>query len=144
MLPALMLAILACSPVQRMLAQEPVIFGQHLYNRMLYNPAYAGERAIPGFTMNTRQQWISWEGSPSSNVIAAHTRLKNKNAAAGILMGHDRLGPLNHTGITGIYSYALELGETRKLYFGLQGEIRFLQLRLSGLELVDQGGSGLC
>lgn len=121
------------------MAQEQVFFSQHLQNRMLYNPAFAGDREIPGFTFITRQQWLSWDGSPSSSVLAAHTRMKNKNAGVGVLLSYDRMGPVQHAGLTGVYSYALQIRETSKLILGLQGELRLQQIRFSQLQLVDQG-----
>ena len=136
----LILVLISVRPeTSRIKAQEPAVFGQHLYNRMLYNPAFAGDRAIPGVTFLTRQQWMSWEGSPSANLLSTHTRLKDKNASAGIILGYDRMGPVHYTGLTGLYSYTLNLGAESRLHLGLQGEIRFLQIRVSTLQLVDQG-----
>ena len=119
--------------------QEQLFFSQHLYNRMLYNPAFAGDRDIPGFSLFSRQQWISWEGSPSSNKLMAHTRMKNKNFGLGIALSHDRMGPVTQTGFSGAYSYTLQISEESKLMMGLQGEVRVLQIRLSTLQLIDQG-----
>ena len=138
-LTLVMLLMLLTGPAYKVQAQEQVFFGQHLHNRMLYNPAFAGDRAIPGFTFHTRQQWMSWEGSPSSNLLMAHTRLKDKNAGLGVSLAYDRMGPVHYSGFTGMYSYTLQITDKSKLMMGLQGEIRFLQIRLSQLQLVDQG-----
>lgn len=131
--------LLAACFIPGLQAQEQVFPGQHLYNRMVYNPAFAGDREIPGFTMISRQQWISWEGSPSSNVLMAHTLLKNKNVGVGVSLSHDRMGPFRQTGLSGAYSYTLQINETNKLVMGLQGEMMFRQIQLSQLELIDQG-----
>jgi type IX secretion system PorP/SprF family membrane protein len=120
-------------------AQDRLFFNQHLHNRMLYNPAFAGDRSIPGFTFLTRQQWMSWEGSPASSLLAAHTRLKDKNAGAGVSLFYDRMGPVYDAGFGGCYSYTLQLGEDQRLSLGLQGELMIRQIELTRLRLVDQG-----
>lgn len=119
--------------------QEQVYFSQYMHNRMVYNPAFAGDREIPGFSFQSRQQWISWEGAPSANLLMAHTRLKNKNAGIGVSLSYDRTGPVQHAGFSGAYSYTLQITDKSRLMMGLQGEIRILQIRLSQLQLVDQG-----
>lgn len=119
--------------------QEQAYFSQYIHNRLVYNPAFAGDREIPGFSLHSRQQWISWEGSPSANLLMAHTRLKNKNAGAGVSISYDRMGPVQNTGLTGAYSYTLQITDRSQLMMGLQGEMRFLQIHLIQLQLVDQG-----
>jgi type IX secretion system PorP/SprF family membrane protein len=106
---------------------------------MVYNPAFAGDRQIPGFSVLSRQQWLSWEGSPSSNFLMAHTQLRNKNVGLGATLSYDRMGPVQHTGFSGVYAYSLKLSETSTVCMGLQGELRVQQIRLTQLQLVDQG-----
>jgi type IX secretion system PorP/SprF family membrane protein len=120
-------------------AQEPVFFAQHQQNRMVYNPAWAGDRDIPGFSLLSRQQWVSWEGSPSSNLLNFHTRLPDKNVGVGIALEYDRMGPVQYSGLKGMYAYTLQVGRSGKLNLGLQGEFRLLQIRIAQLQLVDQG-----
>ncbi len=133
----LLLLIFAAGP--GILAQEQVFFIQHLQNRMLYNPAFAGDREIPGFAFQSRQQWLSWDGNPSSSLLTAHTRMRDKNAGLGISLACDRMGPVSYAGLTAIYSYALRISDKSSVTLGLQGELRFQQIRLSRLQLVDQG-----
>jgi len=121
------------------MAQESALFDQHLQNRMVYNPAFAGDREIPGLSMLSRQQWLGWEGSPSVNRIMAHTKLKDKNAGAAASVLFESMGPLWHTGVSGAYSYTVQLTEASTLAMGIQGEILFRQIRLHQVELIDQG-----
>jgi type IX secretion system PorP/SprF family membrane protein len=119
--------------------QEPVYFGQHPLNRMVYNPAWAGDRDIPGFSLLSRQQWVSWEGSPSANLLNFHTRLPDKNVGLGISLEYERMGPVQYSGLKGMYAYTLQVGESGTLNLGLQGELRLLQVKIAQLKLVDQG-----
>lgn len=123
----------------RVEGQEPVFFAQNAQNRMVYNPAWAGDRDIPGFSLLSRQQWVSWEGSPSANLLSFHTRLPDKNVGLGISLEYERMGPVQYTGMKGMYSYSLSVGQKSTLNLGLQGEFRLLQVRIAHLQLVDQG-----
>jgi len=119
--------------------QESVFYAQHQQNRMVYNPAWAGDRDIPGFSLLSRQQWVSWEGSPSANLLNFHTRLPDKNVGLGLSVEYERMGPVQYGGLKGMYSYTLQLGQASTLVLGLQGEFRLLQVRIAQLQLVDQG-----
>lgn len=121
------------------LAQDPAFYSQHTQNPLVYNPAFAGNRDIPGFSFLTRQQWLGWEGSPSSTALLLHSKLKNKNAGAAVVLAYDGMGPVHQAGISGAYSYSVQLSEIHQMIFGLQGEIGFRQINLSRLQLVDQG-----
>ena len=119
--------------------QDQSFYAQHFHNRMIYNPSYAGDSEIPGIVLHSRQQWLGWEGAPSSNLLMAHSRLKDKNAGVGVSLAFDRMGPLVYGGISGLYSYTVQLSDAYTLGMGLQGELRYRQLKLSQLQLVDQG-----
>ena len=137
--PWILVAILLCTGMKEAQGQEQDYFSQYMYNRMAYNPAFAGDREIPGFSFQSRQQWISWEGSPTSNIVQAHTRMKNKNVGMGVSLYYDKMGPVHHSGLSGAYSYTLQITGESKLMMGLRGELRILQVRISQLQLVDQG-----
>lgn len=119
--------------------QEPVFFVQHQQNPMVYNPAWAGDRDIPGISLLSRQQWVSWEGSPSASLLNFHTRLPDKNVGVGMSLEYERMGPAQWGGLIGMYSYTLQLGPASTLNLGLQGEFRLLQVKIAQLQLVDQG-----
>jgi len=119
--------------------QEPVFFTQHQQNRMVYNPAWAGDRDIPGISLLSRQQWVSWEGSPSANLLNFHTRLPDKNVGLGMSLEYERMGPVQYAGLKGMYSYTLQFDQAGSLHLGLQGEFRLLQVKIAQLQLVDQG-----
>lgn len=134
-----MFGLLTYGADKKIFAQEQVFFGQHSYNRMIYNPAFAGDKGIPGFTLFSRQQWMSWEGSPSANMLVVHSKMKDQNAGLGVSLGYDRMGPVQRSELSGMYSYNVKISEQSELKLGIQAEIRLLQVRLSQLELVDQG-----
>jgi type IX secretion system PorP/SprF family membrane protein len=132
------MALMGSLPVMGM-AQEPALFNQHNQNPMVYNPAYAGDREIPGLTLLSRQQWIGWEGSPSVNRVMAHTKLRDKHAGTAASLYVESMGPVWNIGITGAYSYTIHLTNGNSLAMGLQGEVFYREIRLTQVELIDQG-----
>lgn len=57
----------------------------------------------------------------------------------GISLEYERMGPVQYSGLKGMYSYTLKLGQASSLNLGLQGEFRLLQIKIAQLKLVDQG-----
>lgn len=135
----ILITLVALGLMPDIMAQDPAFFSQHLNNQLVYNPAFAGNRKIPGLSFLTRQQWLSWEGSPTSTALFLHTKLKNKNAGTGFSLYYDAMGPIQNAGLSWQYSYSLQLSENNRIVLGLQGELTIRQLELSRLQLIDQG-----
>lgn len=119
--------------------QSYIHFSQYFNNPLSINPAFAGDRSIPGINLLTRQQWIGWSGSPSSNLLTGHTLLEDRKMGLGGTIQYDKSGPVSISGISGIYSYTVNITDDDILSMGLQAELNFVQNRLSDLDLVDQG-----
>ena len=49
-------------------AQEP-LFTQYYVNDMILNPAISGSKTYNPVTIQTRQQWLGFEGAPFSTSI---------------------------------------------------------------------------
>lgn len=135
----LLVLVILMALLLRVQGQEPAFYAQHRQNRMVYNPSLAGDRDIPGLSLFSRQQWVSFEGSPSANHLNVHSRLPDKNVGVGLSIEYERMGPLQFGGLKGMYAYTLQLGSGGKILLGLQGELRLLQVKIANLELVDQG-----
>ena len=50
-------------------AQQEAHFTQFMYNQLYFNPAYAGARGMPSFSLIYRNQWIGFKGAPVSGLI---------------------------------------------------------------------------
>ena len=49
-------------------SQQTVIFSQYFNNSVIYNPAITGATDNSVFILQTRQQWLGFEGFPYLNV----------------------------------------------------------------------------
>lgn len=133
-------------------AQVNSFSDQYLANLLLLNPAIAGTGQFGTLTVNSRQQWVGWDGAPSSQSVTYHTKWaksktrfnpvgfvnKGKNSYSNVGIGagffHDSYGVFHLTGLHLDYSYHLYLSNGR-LSFGLAPVL--FQIRTSSIILAD-------
>ena len=53
-------------------AQQHTNYTQFFNNEILYNPATAGSKPYNPLVLQTRQQWLGFEGAPFSTSISYH------------------------------------------------------------------------
>ena len=53
-------------------AQQELLFTQYYNNDMAINPAVSGSKTYNSLSMQTRQQWLGFEGAPLSTNINYH------------------------------------------------------------------------
>lgn len=124
----------ACT--ENALAQLRPLEDQYLLNALALNPAYAGSEELMSLTVLKRNQWVGFDGAPSTLTFAIHAPLKNDKVALGLLVVNDKLGFYNETSILGNYAFRLKLGKG-KLSFGVAGGIYMNYDDNSRIESVD-------
>ena len=77
-------------------AQQSIMFSQYYNNKVIYNPAVSGSELYNPLILQTRQQWLGFEGAPLSANISYHGSLNNRSALGGYFE-HDRTSPANQT-----------------------------------------------
>lgn len=125
---------------------------QYLTNLYLLNPAVAGTGQYGTLAVGSHQQWVGWNGAPSSQYVTYHTKLakskdrfnpigfinKGKNAYSKVGIGggffHDSYGVFQMTGLHIDYSYHVFLNKGR-LSFGLGPSV--FQLGSSSIVFAD-------
>jgi len=128
------------------LAQVHPLPDQYLLNLYQLNPAVAGTERYAPLTFNTRQQWMGWDGAPTSLSVTYHTRLrargmfytnrgfrnKGKNSFGKVGLGcgffNYSYGAVSQTGIHLDYAYHVPL-DMGRLAFGLAPS--FFQFRIN-------------
>lgn len=113
-------------------AQHSPLVSHYMLNGLVINPAYTGSREV--FTANAmyRNQWVGFDGAPVSQVVSAHTPLKNKSIALGMLFDNEKIGVSNYTGLMGNVAYRVKLNEAT-LSFGVSAGLRMLSAQYSSL-----------
>jgi type IX secretion system PorP/SprF family membrane protein len=113
-------------------AQQDPLFTQYMYNKLLLNPAYAGNSDHLSIDLVDRIQWVGIEGAPRTFSFSAHTALRNRKVGVGILGYRDAIGPSINQGFMATYAYRL-LFENSSFSFGLQAGFKYFDLDWSAI-----------
>jgi len=133
----LLLLIAVCGNVQ---AQQDAQYTQYMYNTMSVNPAYAGSRGELSIAAMYRAQWVGLDGAPKTQTLNLHSPIRNSRLGYGISVVNDNIGNgvVQETYFDAVMSYTLDLGDERKLSFGLKAGGNLLNLDFQQLRNFDQ------
>ncbi|MEM9885515.1 MAG: type IX secretion system membrane protein PorP/SprF [Bacteroidota bacterium] len=120
-------------------AQQPAQYSLHMFNRMAYNPAYAGMDNSLSMTGVFRKQWVDLAGSPTSQHVNVHAPLPFLSSGFGLTFQNDELGAERNLGLTAAYNYQIPVGRSGILAIGVAGGI--VQKNLNGAIIRTPDGS---
>jgi len=132
----LALVIGLCS-LTNLSAQQDAQFTQFMFNKLTFNPGYAGSTIAPSLSAIHRQQWVGIEGSPVTSAINFNTTLAKQRVGMGLTFIHDQIGPTRDWSAQMAYSYRIPLDEGT-LSVGLQGLIRQYRVIWNDARLTHQ------
>jgi len=121
---SLVLLILALFLSEFSVAQQDPEFTQFMYNKMYYNPAYAGVEGITKLSLLIRSKWTGYTGTfddggaPTSEVLTMSVPIYKLNSGFGAYIINDHLGGLNNLALQGSYAYHVAVKDA-KLSFGI-------------------------
>src|SRR4030042_4553492 len=107
-------------PISAKSQEHPLHFhSQYLFNPYLVNPAIAGSKDFSNINISVRQYISKIEGSPKTQVISGHTRLRKQtkgyswsyrnpgftNIGIGGLLYNDKIGGFRKLGAEVTYAY---------------------------------------
>ncbi|MFH1320925.1 MAG: PorP/SprF family type IX secretion system membrane protein [Bacteroidota bacterium] len=118
-------------------AQQYPLFSQYMFNRLIINPAYAGNSNIINGSLAYRQQLIGIDGAPETHIFSIHAPIQTKSMGIGLKVIHDKIVVTGQTSISAIYSYHLNFAKG-KLSFGLEGGIFNQSIDFPNLRRTDQ------
>lgn len=76
-------------------AQQDPQFTQFMFNKLIYNPGYAGTSGAICGVAQFRQQWAGFAGAPQSIAIAGDMPISGVPIGVGINVMNDKIGPMN-------------------------------------------------
>lgn len=116
-------------------AQQDPLFSQYQFNSLTINPAYAGSKDLMSLMLQSRQQWVGFEGAPSTQTFTAHSPINNKKVGLGLGLVNDKVGPVKQTSLFVDYSYKINITRKTTLAFGLSGGINNFRVDYSNLDI---------
>ena len=109
-------------------AQQEPLFTQYYVNGMIINPAISGSKIYNPLIIQTRQQWLGFEGAPLSTNISYHGGLNSRSAMGGYLM-FDKATPALQANLHLNYAYHVPLNYDKvNLSFGLGAKLMYYNL----------------
>ena len=121
-------------------AQQDPLSSQYMFNTLTYNPGVSGVSGMVCATALTRQQWVGFEGAPSTTTFSvnAPVNLFRINSGVGLLIKSDNTGFDKDISLSGSYAYLMDLGPG-KLGIGLM--LGMLNKALSPTWIIPSGDS---
>lgn len=105
------------------MAQQEAQYTQFMYNKLGYNPAYAGSLEAICATGIVRSQWLGLDGAPKSQVLSVDAALSNNRVGVGLNLSRSSIGISTNTNVDLSYAYRVPVGKGH-LGLGLQGSLR--------------------
>lgn len=112
-------------------AQQEAQFTHFMNNQLYINPAYAGARGMPSFTVIYRNQWIGFKGSPTSKLLSFNAPLLNDRVGFGLTIHNQTAGIFNEWSGTMAYAYNIKVSEETAIRVGLQGRMKYYGIDFS-------------
>jgi len=101
-------------------SQQDPLSSNYMFSTLTYNPGIAGTSGMVCATALNRQQWVGFDGAPSTttfNVSASVSPFKIRSGI-GLIVVSDNVGFDKDINISGIYTYIMDIG-TSKLGIGV-------------------------
>ena len=118
--------VLALTAMNALFAQQEPQFTMFMFNKLAYNPAYAGSTEAPCMTATYRNQWLGLEGAPQVQMISFQLPLMHQRIGVGGNIMRNTIGISEFYTADAAYAYRLKLGRGF-LGIGMQASVRFLQ-----------------
>lgn len=106
-------------------AQQELQYTQFMYNKMAYNPGYAGSFESPTLVTVYRQQWVGIDGAPNTQAISYNQPLLNNRVGVGANLVRASLGITRSLTFDVAYCYRVPV-RRGYLGIGLQASLRHL------------------
>lgn len=100
-------------------AQQDAQYTQYMFNGLVINPAYAGNKGIFNINGVYRDQWAGIDGAPRTMTISVDGPIYKKTMALGLDIIKDKIGAQDLFSLYTSYSYRLKLSNEGTLSLGL-------------------------
>lgn len=119
------------------IAQNYPHYSMFMYNKLIYNPAYAGNKNMTSVNAQYRSQWTGLDGAPKTFNISIDGPIGSymkpfRRVALGLNVNNESIGVTNSTNIMALYAYRIPLKKS-VLSFGIQAGITMYSARYSDL-----------
>lgn len=118
-------------------AQQETQYTQYMYNPVMINPAYAGNRGNINIVGGYRKQWLGMNGAPENLSFAVEAPLGGKGVGVGLGFIQNKVGSSSESNIHGDFSYLIQLNGNLKLSFGIKAGLSIMNNDPGRLTIYD-------
>lgn len=125
-------------------AQQEQMYTQFMFNKLAYNPGYAGSFVSPTLTAIYRNQWMGLDGAPKAMSLSYSQPLLNNRVGLGGNINRQSIGINTNLTIDIAYAYRIEM-KRGTLAVGLQASMRNIRQNWADLRIrpIDQNDPGI-
>lgn len=125
----LLASVLIVFLTEGVVAQQEGQQTMFMFNSLSINPAIAGSRNEPSFTLLHRSQWIGFDGAPSQQTISFHSPFLSSRLGVGFNISNRRIGMFETQ--TGAFSLSYSIIKAGDFAFrmGLQGSAKRMAIK---------------
>lgn len=119
-------------------AQSTPQYTQFFFNKLIYNPGYAGSKEVLTMNVHYRHQWEGIDGAPRTGTVAAHMPFMNNRCGIGISVTNDRIALIETNYLRFSYAYRVPIKKNRAtLALGLQGIFQYDKFNWENAEVLE-------
>lgn len=124
-------------------SQNDRLYTMFVFNKLQYNPAYAGSADALNVGAHYRHQWQGLEGAPKTITAFAHTPIMKGRSGVGLSLVSDEIGIFQSNYVKMDYAYRIGLKNDTKLSLGLSAQFDYTRFDWTKAELIDNIDSAI-
>ena len=124
-------------------AQTNTNYSMFVFNKLQFNPAYAGSANALTAGAHYRHQWQGVFGAPRTITAFAHTPIAGKRNGVGLSITTDEIGIFNTVYTNAAYAYKIDLKNDHRISLGLNAQVEYVRFDWTKADLVDQIDSAI-
>lgn len=106
-------------------AQQESQFTMSMFNKLYFNPAYAGVRGMPSAKIMYRKQWFGFDNAPETMLASFDAPMSNDRVGIGVNIFRSKKGITNRWQAGLAYAYNIKFNDATALRLGVEGNMRY-------------------
>lgn len=127
------IAIITLLCFERVNAQQEHQYTQFMYNKLVFNPAFAGAREVSSVSALYRRQWLGFDGAPTSALIGFDAPFLKNRLGFGLNIHRFAVGINDNYAANMSYSYSIVRTDDLNIKFGIGGTFRYYKFDFSNI-----------
>lgn len=123
-----------------LIAQQDAQYTQFMYNKLGFNPAFAGAVESANVQAVFRQQWLGLDDAPSSQIATLNTPITSNGTGVGARLSRITIGLEQQYNVEGSYAYRFPIGRGTRLGLGVSASARYFNVEYQNANPIQGGG----